>query len=596
MPNFSIAIQIKKELEDFKKSIRIVHVTKAGDAEAVRYAASKKSEYDHNLADTVNLIDLYSNSQFESGAYDNQRQRKMFMNVGNFRAEIASKQIQIATKDGRFYPADFADPYMAFFMQKDYHEWAKESAFAELINTWEDKLPSYGTIVGKEMGNREIVDLPLQNIVAMDQSALSIAVSSHFIEAHPKMRSWEIQAMRDWDLSGLTLRYDEEYDVYERSGFVPKAWLDKQNNVTDPEARKDDGTYVDAKVIGMWPKNDRKKDFHVFFAEVTNGDRGYREAHWNRHFGRWLGVGVKEDLIENQRAKNTVTNLKRKSMQWASKRVSQSASTDMAAKNLSRDVQDGEILEVGVNGEIKPVIFDNKTGADFQTFMNEWEQNSDQKAFTYDVVSGDSTGTRTMTATVGVLLSKATASYYSKKREAFGLFLKGCVIDFEVPKFLRDMDNLERVLTLFPDETGYEVLKEAAMAWVRSEACRISMFSGKPVDPTTLTSAIQPWEAASMLFATKKKGAYKNANSKFDLDFTQESIDIEKKLQSLQTLYQLLVQKGDPRAEGVLTRIAQLAGESMAAFGPKGVPVSTGNPQPNATATPSTKAPAAASV
>lgn len=587
MPNFSIATQIKKEREQFKQRVRLTQPARENE-EAVRYASSKKWGYDYNQRETINLIDLYYNSQFESGPYDNVNQRKMFLNVGKFRSDVASKQIQIATKDGKFYPDGTADPYVAFFMQKDFHEWAKDTNFADLINLWEDKLPKYGTIVGKQVGN-DIVDLPLQNIEAMDQTAESIQTATHFIEAHPKMRSWEIQAMDGWVTEGFSLRYDEEYDVYERSGWVPKAWLLRQNGVDDPQVLKDAGEdYVDAKVIGAWPKNDTKKDFHVFFAEQVT-DRGYREKHWARLAGRWLGVGVIEDLFENQRSKNVIVNLLRKALQWGSKRIFQSGNTDLAAKNLVRDVPDGAIMDVGANGQVTEVVLNAKMNADFSAFLTEWERNSDQKAFTYEVATGANPGAGT-TATVGVILSKAVASYYGKKKEAFGLFLKQIVVDFKVPQFIKDMDNEERVLTLFPDEAGSAFLREAAMQFVRSTAATASLLSGKPVDVNTISQAIEPYMAAHALFFNKKKGVYKKAKTRFDFEFVDESVGIGDKLQSLQTLFQVLSAKGDPRADAVLDRIAALSGESLASFGPKPTKAALPPANPNAPSTPTVPA------
>lgn len=569
MPNFSVGTQIKKELDEFKKHIRLTQPSK-DNAEAVRFASSKRWGYDFNQTETINLIDLYANSQFESGPYDNNNQRKMFLNVGKFRSDVASKQIQISSKEGRFYPDDYADPYVAFFMQKDFHEWTKDSGFSALINTWEDNLPKYGHIVGKQVGN-DIVDLPLQNIVAMDQTAECIQEATHFIEGHPKMRSWEIQAMDGWNTTGFTLRYDEEYDVYERSGWVPKSWLAKQKGVTDPEALRDSETYVDARVIGAWPKNDKKLGFHVFFAEDVTGDRGYREARWSKLHGRWLGVGVMEEQFENQRGKNVIINLLRRAMQWSSKRIGQSANSDLAAKNLVADVADGAILDVGQNGQITMLEFGSKMNADFATFLQEWEKNSDQKAFTYEVSTGQNPGQQT-TATIGVILSKAVQSYFGKKKEAFGIFLKDIVVDFKVPQFLKDMDNAERVLSLFPDEPGCEFLKEAAMQAVRSEACRVSMFSGKAVDAGAILQATDPYQVANVWLFKKKKGTYKENKTKFDFDFTDESVDIQAKLQSLQMMYQVLSAKGDPRADAVLARMAALSGENMATFGPKPSP------------------------
>ncbi len=575
MPNFSIGRQIKKEIEDFKKPIRLVTSVKNTDAESVRMASTKMSGYLHNLRETVNVVDLYYNSQFETGEFDKQGQRKMFLNIGKFRSDVASKQVGVAPKDFRFIPDDFADPFMAYFMQKDFKEYAKDNDLECTLQLWADKFPRYGTIVSKQVGN-EFDDLPLQNIEAMDQSSPSIQKSPHFIEGHPKMRSWEIQAMPDWNITGMQLEYDKEYDVHERCGYVPKGWLEKQNGTGDPTVKPDYTTYVDARVIGYFKDNHMDKDFHVFFAEATGDDRGYREAHWSRQHGRWLGVGVIEELLENQRAKNVIVNLIRKALQWSSKRVFQAASADLAAKNLVRDVQDGEIIEVGANGDIRVVPLDAKMNADFGAFLSEWENNANQKSFTYE--SGLS-GHSASAFRLGALLTQAAQAFFKMKRGILTGFIKENLEDFAIPQFIRDMDNGERVVSMMEGAPGFDMLKKAALDWVRTEVTRISLFTGKPIDAQTLIQAVSPFEILHQMFFGKAKGVYKNAKFKFDLvSSDDDTVDTDQVIKSLTELYQTLAQKGDPRAEQVLQRLAAVGGIylSSADFNDTGAKPATG--------------------
>lgn len=560
MQNFSIGIQIKNELNEFRTS-KVRLATMQQDAD-LRFLKTEDSGYFFNQADAIALIDLYYNSKFESGQTDKQGQRKLFMNVGKFRSEVASKQIDLDSKDFKFTPDEYADPWTAIFLQKDFKEWSKETTFGELINTCVDNLPKYGTVVLKKVGGT-LVQVPLQNL-ANEQTAECLDDAKYVIEIHPDMSPWELADMKNWNTEGLALDFDETMDVYERYGYVPLAWLKKQNGITPADG--DHMIFKKALVIAGFTKGGKdtkaKQGVHVFFAGQIKS-LPYRECHWTKQHGRWLGCGVMEDLVENQQAKNIIVNLIRRSLHWSSKRVLQSSTADLIGKNLVKDVADGEILEVGINGQISQVDLTSKSNAEFQQFMNEWEHNSDQKAFTYDVVTG-AMAQRTPYR-LAIILANAVASYYALKKQKFGLFMKKVIIDFEVPQFMKDMQDQQRVLAMFEGEPGYEVIKKAGMDLLRCQAAKASLLSGKPVDASALTQLLGPYEAVQGLFFNKVD--YSTVKFKFDLNITGESEDTQGKLETLKTLYAAMAGAGDPRAEKVLERIASLSGETMSQFG-----------------------------
>ena len=564
MKNFSIAFQINKELGDFyKKQLKLAAVTMQ-DNDSLRYLNRDSSGYFFNQAQTLAIIDLYYNSKFVNGAKDKLGHRKIFMNVGKFRTEVAAKQIDLDTKDGRFVPDQYADPWIALFMQKEFKEWAKDTDFGELLNTCVDSFPKYGTVVLKQYDTNKIKFVPLQTL-RNDQTAEDLQTATYVIEEHPKMTRWEVEQMKGWDMGELQLDYDQEIDVYERYGYVPLSWLNQINY--RPVQVNDDETYVDAMVICTFDKNAKnmKSTEHVFFAEQIK-ERPYREAHWNKQYGRWLGLGIMEDLIENQEAKNIIVNLQRRSLQWASRKNFQSSNTDLVGKSLVKDTIDGEIVEVGANGQITPIDFTNKSSGEFNLFLNEWENNANQKAFTFDVMMGTAMPQGTAFRTVAAL-TQAANSFFQMKRQKLALFLQRTLNDFIIPQFLKDIGNQDKVLNFFHDEPGFEALKEAAMSYVKSEAIRISLLSGKEVDTQTLTNAVNPFDAVKQLFFSRPRKFYETAKHSFEFVFTDESVNINDKIQTLTILYQSMQQAGDTRAPKVLDRILALSGEDSSTFG-----------------------------
>lgn len=565
MINFSISKQIDKELAEFRNT-RIKIVLPGQQDSTIRFAVPSDKTYYYNQAETIALIDLYYNSMFEKGPYDNQGQRKMFLNVGKFRTDVSAKQIDLDIKDLNFVPSDYADPWTATFMKRDFQEWAKDCYFGEVMNDCVENFPKYGTVVLKKVGN-QLSFVPLQNL-RNEQSAESLQSAAWIIEEHPDMYAWELQdmAQKGWDIEGINLRFDQTINVYERYGYVTLKWLKENSKGLGNVQAGDEMQYVDCQVImGRVTEGNSKHDYILYAKKITT--RPYREAHWSKQHGRWLGVGTMEDQFENQRAKNIVVNLIRRGLQWAAKRILQSASTDVVGKNLVQDVKDGEILEVGVNGDISTVDLSSRSNADYQQFMGEWEKNSDQKAFTYEVATGESMPSGTPFR-LGVILSQATNSFFDLKREKLGLFFKHAISDFILPQFVADMSKEDRVLTLFSGESGFEVLKSAAMCWVRSEVARISLMSGKPVDVNLLNQITSQYDTAQALPWKLPKSQYKDAKVKFSFDPTGEELDLPKKIESLKSIWQAMVQAGDPRAEGVLKRLGELSGEDITQFGP----------------------------
>lgn len=584
MQNFSLAKQVINELHDFKTTRIKLAAADDMDDMSVRMLKPKSSGYYFNQHETLTIIDLYYNSKFRNGARDKLGQRKIFMNVGKFRCDVSSKQIDLDTKDFRFIPDDYADPFTAFFMQKDFKEWAKdmdpndvdcdEGSFGDLVNKGVDNFPRYGTVVLKKVGGK-LVDVPLQNL-RNEQTAKSLQSASYVIEEHPDMYFYEIQDMQKsgkWNLGTLNMRFNQKLTVYERYGRVPVKWLKavmKSNGLDETVVIGTDEESVDAVAFVALdaPLLGKNTGEIVFYAAPVKNGRPYREKHWSRQHGRWLGMGVMEDLIENQEAKNIIVNLQRRSLHWASKRIWQSTTTDMVGKNLVRDVQDGEILEVGASGAITSIDMTNKALGEFAQFGAGWDQNADQKAFTYEA-SLLNNGSKATAFRLGALLTSAAQAFFARKKQMLGIFYRNAIIDFMVPQFIKDMSSEDRVKSIFPGEYGYEKVKKAAEQVMQLKTAHHTILGGTPFNAASLAPVTAEMNMSKSILINIEKDAYKNAKYRFDLVVadTDDSVDTAGLIKTLTIIYQAMVQAQDPRAEKVLERIAALSGVDVEAFG-----------------------------
>ncbi|MDQ3817848.1 MAG: hypothetical protein M3362_09170, partial [Acidobacteriota bacterium] len=71
--------------------------------------------YDYNQADTLNLIELYYNSQFATGNLDSNGREKPFYNINKFRVNVATRATDLDVKDIKI-ESETSDDYVRSFL------------------------------------------------------------------------------------------------------------------------------------------------------------------------------------------------------------------------------------------------------------------------------------------------------------------------------------------------------------------------------------------------------------------------------------------------------------------------------------------------
>lgn len=559
---FNIFGQIAKEIESFKRDkIRIAGSENSEDA---RYLRRETKGYFFNQWDTVNLIDLYYNSKFETGILDSEGQRKLFLNICAFRADVASKMIDLDTKNFVFIPDDESSGWLSYFITKEFKDWARQNYFGELINDFVELYPKYGSVVSKRVG-KIMESVPLQDIV-IQTDAKSIKEATHFIHLHPKMTLDEMEEYPDWDTAGLDMDYGETRTVYERYGSVPAAFYTKHTNKL---TTKKFVNIVAVCTLAEKKKGNSKKDNDytgtvLFVEECSREDRPFREAHWKRQKGRWLGIGEIENLFENQVSRNMIANLRRRALLWSSKKVFQS-SDDGVAKNLVRDVKDGDILNVGSH-DITQIDMTSKEVGEFSSAEQIWEDNSNQKSFTYDAATGETPPSGTAFR-LQIMLSNAVASHFDKKKQKLGIFFKKMIVE-DVYDIFKKENSRAHTVSVFGTEDGMNNLRKVAatielnkriFTWAMSDSTEIPNFDmWKQVIE-------QSYQEKSHLFFDIPDKAYDEVKQHVELSLTGEEIDTQSEIDTLTTVYQSMVASGDPRAEQALSRIMAITGKNFEA-------------------------------
>lgn len=555
---FDLFGQIAQELKEFSQDK--VHIAGSATSDDAKYLSRKSTGYDFSQWETLNLVELYYNSKFESGTTDAEGQRKVFLNIGQFRADVASKQVDLDVKDFVFVPELGASEWPAFFLNKKFRVWAKENGFGQLINDCVADYPKYGSVVVKKVGS-QMERVPLMTL-RNPHDAKSLKTARFVIEEHKDMTLDEIKAMKAWNTEKLGLKYGDKATVYERYGTIPLAFYKQYKGETATE--KDYEETVDCMaIVTLDGKKDTSKNYtgNILFLEKIT-DRPYEEAHWKRQDGRWLGIGEIENQFENQVMRNMTANMRRRGLLWSSKKIFQSRDSEVA-KNLVRDVKDGDVLNIGANGEIQQVNMNTQNLAEFQTTEDVWEKNSDQKSFTFEVATGEALPSGTPFR-LGVVLSNAVNSHFSLKRENLGLFFDRLIMN-QVFKVFQKENRKEHNMVMFADDEGIELLTQELVRVQTSLIARDQLLKGIIPDLETIKVKIEEQLAQRRLFEMKMpEGFYDDIKVAVTLVSTGENVNIEKRIETLTNLRNSLAQEGNLEAAGhVLKKILALTGENF---------------------------------
>jgi len=558
--SFNIFSQLDVELTSFFQD-RIT-IAKTSDNKNAKYLGRDDTSYTYSQWETLNTIEMYYSSQFLSGKKDSEGLDKVFLNICKFRSDVASKQVDIDTKNFVFVPEDGHSVWGAYFLGKRFKQWTKENGFGQLINDISQDYPKYGCAVLKKVGT-ELERVPMLTL-RNQQDAKSLKTASYVIEEHKDMSVAEMQDMENWDIDQLDLQFGEKTTVYERYGHVPLSFLKAWKGEEVEEGDKNRVVDTMAMLVKA-PPVEGQKEFggSILFMEEIK-ERPYEEVAWTKQDGRWLGVGEIENQFENQVFRNMIENMRRRGLLWSSKKIFQSADTELA-KNLIRDVRDGEVVKIMPNGQISQVNMSTQSLGEFTAAINSWDQNSNQKSFTFEVATGEALPSGTPFR-LGVLLTNAVNSHFGLKRENLGLFFKRVVNNLLLPVF-KKQNRAEHTLALFASEEGVELLKKTLIKIHANDEIKKVLLNGKiPLAEEIRAKIEQGINEKKEIFTKIPRAFYDSVKASTDLIITGESMDIPKKIETLTNLFNILSSKQDPRADIVLERIIALTGENAEAF------------------------------
>lgn len=415
--------------------------------------------YLFNQYDTIKRCHLYLNSQFWDKTFYQNRE-KIFYNINKYRRDIAAKFLNIDTKDIRLWELNPKSKWSTFFLEKELKLWMKKNKIGKLLNDIAVEAPSYGTVILKKTKKgAEIVDL---RRFFCDPTVDTLAQSRFVTIKHLLTTSELLKKVKDgWDADVIKEIIDEReyqksnagtsyeqngmtnaivsspyFEIYERFGEVKESYL---------TGRMKDEDLVRALFICYDPlsvskdgegnyKGERGK---TLFKSKYPGEYPFKDFHYTKTKGRFLGIGVVEDLFPAQERRNELANQKRVSMEISSIHLLQTPGKNVV-NNILTDLKSGDILETGIDGGITVIPTEERNLSAFQSEEQDYDAQADRISFATSQAAGDPLPATTP-ATNAVIMQNNTNSLFGFKRENMAIFLQEFFNDFVLPQLLKEL-------------------------------------------------------------------------------------------------------------------------------------------------------------
>lgn len=540
--------------------------------------------YSFNQYETVKRCHLYHNSKFEDGAEYLGRE-KLFFNVVNPPCEVATKMLDIDTKDIRLWPMNPKSSFSTYLLEKELKMWLKKSEMGDVLNQIAEELPVYGSVaIEKTKKGAKVVDI---RRLMLDPSVENIEDSRFVTTAHymtpTQLRetNWDNveEAIKRFETTSAQKPFEDErgdinqqssspyIKVYKRYGEVPKWWLDGGKSEEMVRA-----LFIVAGADMLTVSQETGKPIGeegvILFQSEWKKEWPYRDFHYTKRKGRWLGAGVVEMLLDVQVRINELKNQKRISMEVSSIHLFQTSDKTMV-RNILTDLDSGDLL-VSPNG-IQPVANEERNLQAFDSEEASYLQQADKLTFSFEALRGETAPSSTPLGVVQIATAQAS-SVFAFKRENFALGIKEFFNELVMPQLMKDLTP-EHIMRF--TGTPQELLKldMAGAEIYANDFIKNRILNKEDVTMETLEFAKEHFikeqrKQGQNRFLKMKDAFYDDAEFEFDFIIDNEQADPQLLVSNLQKVIGDLAANPnileDPRLKLLYFKFAQNIGISPA--------------------------------
>jgi len=535
--------------------------------------------YSFNQYETLKRIHLYLNSKYEDGSQYLGRD-KLFYNIVQAPCEVAMRMLNIDTKNIRLLPLNPKSNFSTYLLEKELKVWLKRNKIGQILNQLAEEAPRYGSVVlSKTKDGAEVVDLRrliLDPTVENIQDSRFVTTIHYMTPTELRATGWNdidiaierfssIQAQESFqdEYGNVTQMKSTPYvKITKRYGEVPKWWID---GGTSDEMVKTlfivagadfQETNTEGKPIGELGV--------VLFKSRWYKEFPFKDFHYTKIKGRWLGLGVVEMLFDIQVRMNELKNQKRISMEISALHLFQTPDKQIV-RNLLTDLESGDMI-ISQNG-ITPIANEERNLPAFDGEEASYLGQADRLSFAYEAIRGAEPNSQTTLGQTQIQTANAT-SVYAFKKENLGLFLQEFFNELVVPNLLRDL-SAEHILRFTGSAQELEKLDLAASEVFANDFAIEKMFNNELIfteelDKIKQDAVKQYRKSGESRFIKIKDAFYDDLEFEFDFNITNEQEDPIAVAQNLQTVFTALASNPqmlqDPRIKILFYKFADKLG------------------------------------
>jgi hypothetical protein len=369
-----------------------------------------------------------------------------------------------------------------------------------------------------------------------------------------------------------TIRSTGQIKVYKRFGEVPKSWLDGSNSDETVKALFIvAGADVQELDADGRPVGERGV---ILFSSAWKKDWPFKDFHYIKTKGRWLGIGIPEMLFDVQVRVNELKNQKRISMEIGAMHLFQTSDNTLV-KNTLTDLENGDVV-FSKNG-ITPIDNAERNLAAFNDEESSYHSQVDRLSFAYEAIRGEAGDSSTPLGTTQIAVAQGT-SVYAFKKENLSLFWQEFFNDLVMPQLLKDL-SAEHIMRYTGSAQELLQLDLAAAEIEANDFAKDQILSGKIFTKEDLdamrSQRIQDYRRmGESRFIKIKDAFYDDVEFEFDFLITDEQADPLKIVQNTQAVFLALTQAqqpdgtnmflDDPRMKVLFDKFAESLGVSTA--------------------------------
>lgn len=569
----------------------------------------------HNQYEVVKRIYFYQHNQFESGPTDENGDPKYFYDLITHRNDQSTKNIDLDSKDC-YIQSNTEGAYMkSWLLRREYIGYTKTSGWGKKLNQLAEDLPDFGTVVWKKYrtgGRVQTSNVELINL--MNDPSAECLKDGMVIERHQLTQSdlmngakkvWDKEAVLRLINSGKTTmkkqfldsantaaistQIDQStpyYETYEIWGEIPYAMYEKYRTVgknkdenmkagpgetvTDPLKKNEEGinrvnesVYVTAIIAGCGVGETEA----VLYCNEADPETEfpYKEVHYRRRKGRWLGVGNYEQCFHLTEKANELTNRYFSSMRITLLHLFQTRDK-LHVKNMTTDMIDGDL--VVSKSEINAIPTELRGAAEYKAEMDRIEMQADRACNSFEVVTGADSPSGTPFKLGAQNLASAN-KLFDKIMEDEGLFVEEVFNEWLLPDFAKSLTK-EHILELLDDADDIAVYSLAKVKIYQYEVMKRYILENNNFPEAgqleLVGSLVKDQIAKGPKQVKVEQDYYANIKYSIKMVITGENDAKKMHLETLATTLQTLIANPaavqDPRVMKILNLVLEQTGYS----------------------------------